>query len=85
MSIKEIQKKYNISKDKAYELRSVYIQYPNEHDYKSQSGNDAYDKGIIYTLKEEITPTPKDDHWFSYLYKVIDWCALNVLKAKDKG
>ena len=32
-----------------------------------------------------ITPTPKDDHWFSYLYKVIDWCALNVLKAKDKG
>ena len=37
------------------------------------------------SLIASITPTPKDDHWFSYIYKVIDWCALNVLKAKDKG
>ena len=43
---------------------------------------------IIVTVASLIaasTPTPKDDHWFSYLYKVIDWCALNVLKAKDKA
>ena len=39
----------------------------------------------IFAWIAAITPTPKDDHWFSYLYKVIDWCALNVLKAKDKG
>ena len=39
----------------------------------------------IASVIAAITPTPKDDHWFSYLYKVIDWCALNVLKAKDKG
>ena len=77
MSIKEIQKKYNISKDKAYELRSVYIQYPNEHDYKSQSGNDAYDKGKIYTLKEEITPTPKEEEYFKRV-----WCQKVIKKDK---
>ena len=38
----------------------------------------------IASVIAAITPTPKDDHWFSYLYKVIDLCALNVLKAKDK-
>ena len=30
------------------------------------------------------TPTPKEGTFLSKLYKVIDWCALNVLKAKDK-
>ena len=39
----------------------------------------------IASVIAAITPTPKDDHWFSYLYKVIDGGALNVLKAKDKG
>ena len=38
----------------------------------------------IASVVAAITPTPKDNHLFSYLYKVIDWCALNVLKAKDK-
>ena len=38
----------------------------------------------IASVIAAITPTPKDDHWFSHLYKIIDWCALNVLKAKDK-
>ena len=39
----------------------------------------------IASVIAAITPTPKDDVWFSHIYKIIDWCALNVLKAKDKG
>jgi hypothetical protein len=39
----------------------------------------------IASIIAAITPTPKDDHWFSHFYKIIDWCALNVLKAKDKA
>ena len=31
-----------------------------------------------------ITPTPKDDHWFRHVYMLVDWCALNIWKAKDK-
>ena len=38
----------------------------------------------IASVIAAITPTPKDYLWFSYLYKIIDWCALNVLKAKEK-
>tara|TARA_R100000781_G_scaffold97508_1_gene61331 strand:+ start:177 stop:338 length:162 start_codon:yes stop_codon:yes gene_type:complete len=38
----------------------------------------------IASVVAAITPTPKDNHWFKPIYKVIDWCALNVLKAKDK-
>ena len=38
----------------------------------------------IASVVAAITPTPKDNHWVSHIYKVIDWCALNVLKAKDK-
>lgn len=32
-----------------------------------------------------ITPTPKDDVWIGKLYKLIDLCALNIGRAKDKG
>ena len=32
-----------------------------------------------------ITPTPKDDKWIGKLYKIIDVCALNIGKAKDKS
>lgn len=31
-----------------------------------------------------LTPTPKDDSVVAKLYKVVDWLALNVGKAKDK-
>ena len=31
-----------------------------------------------------LTPTPKDDSIVAKAYKVIDWLALNVGKAKDK-
>jgi len=31
-----------------------------------------------------ITPTPKDDAFAAKAYKVLDWLALNVGKAKDK-
>ena len=32
-----------------------------------------------------ITPTPKDDKWIGKLYKIIDVCALNIGKAKNKA
>lgn len=32
-----------------------------------------------------LTPTPKDDSLIGKLYKVVDFLALNVGKAKDKG
>ena len=31
-----------------------------------------------------LTPTPKDDTWVGKAYKIVDWLALNVGKAKDK-
>ena len=31
-----------------------------------------------------LTPTPKDDSFVAKAYKVIDWFALNIGKAKDK-
>jgi hypothetical protein len=31
-----------------------------------------------------LTPTPKDDSLSAKAYKVVDWLALNVGKAKDK-
>ena len=39
----------------------------------------------IASVIAAITPTPKDDVWFGKIYKIIDWCALNDLKAKDKA
>lgn len=32
-----------------------------------------------------LTPTPKDDTFMGKAYKVVDWLALNVGKAKDTG
>jgi hypothetical protein len=31
-----------------------------------------------------LTPTPKDDSLVAKAYKVVDWLALNIGKAKDK-
>ena len=31
-----------------------------------------------------LTPTPKDDTVVGKLYKIVDWLALNIGKAKDK-
>jgi hypothetical protein len=31
-----------------------------------------------------LTPTPTDDSITAKLYKIVDWLALNVGKAKDK-
>ena len=31
-----------------------------------------------------LTPTPKDDSFVAKAYKVLDWVALNIGKAKDK-
>lgn len=32
-----------------------------------------------------MTKTPKDDTWVGRAYKVVDWLALNIGKAKDKA
>ena len=39
---------------------------------------------LIASFVSAITPTPVDDGWMKKVYKVLDWCALNVGKAKDK-
>ena len=31
-----------------------------------------------------LTPTPKDDSIVAKAYKVVDWLAVNIGKAKDK-
>ena len=31
-----------------------------------------------------LTPTPVDDNWIKKIYVILDWCALNVGRAKDK-
>ena len=36
------------------------------------------------SLIAALTPTPKDDAWVKKIYWEIDWCAINVGKAKDK-
>ena len=38
----------------------------------------------LASLIAAITPTPKDDTWGGKAYKIVDWLALNVGKAKDK-
>jgi len=36
------------------------------------------------SLISALTPTPIDDGWMKKVYKIVDWCSLNVGKAKDK-
>ena len=38
----------------------------------------------LASLVAALTPTPKDDSWIGKAYKIVDWLALNVGKAKDK-
>ena len=38
----------------------------------------------IASLVAAITPTPKGDKFLAQLYKIIDFLALNIGKAKDK-
>jgi hypothetical protein len=35
------------------------------------------------SLVAALTPTPVDDGLVKKAYKILDWCALNVLRAKD--
>tara|TARA_A100001011_G_C13744684_1_gene608861 strand:+ start:395 stop:571 length:177 start_codon:yes stop_codon:yes gene_type:complete len=39
---------------------------------------------FVASLVAALTPTPIDDNWVKKAYKVLDWVALNVGKAKDK-
>jgi len=39
---------------------------------------------LIASFIAAVTPTPIDDGWMKKVYKVLDWCALNVGRAKDK-
>ena len=36
------------------------------------------------SLIASVTPTPRDDVWIGKVYKLLDWCAINIGKAKDK-
>lgn len=38
---------------------------------------------MVASLLCALTPTPKDDQIIGKIYKVLDWCALNVGKAKE--
>jgi hypothetical protein len=38
----------------------------------------------ICSLIASLTPTPVDDNLVGKAYKIIDWFALNIGKAKDK-
>ena len=37
---------------------------------------------LIASFIAAVTPTPVDDGWMKKVYKVLDWCALNVGRAK---
>lgn len=37
----------------------------------------------VASMIAAITPTPRDDIFIGKLYKIVDWLALNVGKAKD--
>ena len=39
---------------------------------------------MFASLVAALTPPPKDDTLIRKFYKVLDWVALNVGKAKDK-
>ena len=39
---------------------------------------------LVASFIAAVTPTPIDDGWMKKVYKVLDWCALNVGRAKDK-
>ena len=39
----------------------------------------------VSSIIAAVTPTPKDDVWIGKLYKLIDICAFNVWKAKQRG
>jgi hypothetical protein len=39
---------------------------------------------LVASAVAALTPTPLDDGWMKKIYVVLDWCALNVGRAKDK-
>ena len=39
---------------------------------------------VVTAVIAALTPTPKDNTFVGKAYKVVDWLALNVFKAKDK-
>jgi hypothetical protein len=43
--------------------------------------------GVIATFSAiaAVTPTPKEGTKLAVIYKIVDFLALNIFKAKDKG
>lgn len=39
----------------------------------------------LFSAIAAATPTPKEGSVWSKVYKVVDWLAINIGKAKDKG
>jgi hypothetical protein len=40
---------------------------------------------MFASIVAALTPTPADDKFVGKLYKLLDWFAFNVGKAKDKA
>ena len=36
------------------------------------------------SLIAALTPTPADDAFIGKIYKLVDWCAINIGRAKEK-
>lgn len=53
--------------------------------HKEQLLNIAASIVAVFSLISAVTPTPKEGTTLAKLYKVIDWLALNIGKAKDTG
>lgn len=38
----------------------------------------------VASIVAMVTPTPQKEGWMKKMYSIIDMCALNIWKAKDK-
>lgn len=47
----------------------------------------AYGTAVVtvFSAVAAVTPTPEDGTWRAKMYKAVDWLALNINKAKDRG
>ena len=39
----------------------------------------------LFSAIAAVTPTPKEGTWLAKVYRIVDFIAINVGKAKDKG
>ena len=70
------------------DLGELVISQPDNGEQALEIADNLIRSGAVDALVIDsvaaLTPTPKDDEWIAKYYKVIDWFALNIGKAKDK-